>query len=117
MYNGLTSVCTGIVLVPLEVNPVMPVDVEAVHENVVPVTFDVRVTSIVLAPEQIVCVSGELVTAGFGFTTTGTLTGVPGQPFAVGVMVYVIVASVTPVFVNTWDMLPCLLYTSDAADE
>jgi hypothetical protein len=75
------------VLVPFAVKPVMPVVVEAVHENEVPATFDVRLTSVVLLPEQIAWLSGLFDTAGFGFTTTETLTGVPEQPLADGVMV------------------------------
>jgi hypothetical protein len=56
------------VLVPLDVKPVTPVVAVAVQAKVVPATPDVRVTSVVFALEQMVCVSGELVTVGNGFT-------------------------------------------------
>ena len=63
-------VCKGIVLVPFAVKPDTPAVAVAVHAKVVEPTLDVRVTSVVLVPEQMVCVIGELVTAGFGFTST-----------------------------------------------
>ena len=44
-----------------------------------PVTFDVNVTGIEVPAEQIVCVSGVLVTAGFGLMVMGTFTGIPRQ--------------------------------------
>ena len=52
---------------PLAVKPDTPAVADAVHAKVVPLTLDVRVTSVVLPPEQIVCVNGELVTDGVGF--------------------------------------------------
>ena len=63
-------VWTGMVPVPLAVNPDTPAVAVAVHAKVVPVTFDVSVTSVVLPPEQMVCVNGVLVTVGFGLTST-----------------------------------------------
>jgi hypothetical protein len=56
------------VLVPLEVKPATPAVAVAVQAKVVPATPEVRVTNEVLAPEQMVCVNGELVTVGNGFT-------------------------------------------------
>jgi hypothetical protein len=44
------------------------VPVEAVQENVAPLTPDVRVTSDELVPEQMVCANWLLVTKGIGFT-------------------------------------------------
>ncbi len=41
-------------------------------------------------------------TVGLGLTVTITATGVPGQLVAVGVMVYVAVPGVVPLFVNVW---------------
>ena len=61
-------VCTGMVLVPLAVKPETPAVAVAVQAKVVPATPEVRVTSVVLPPEQMVCDKGELVTVGFGFT-------------------------------------------------
>jgi hypothetical protein len=43
----------------------------AVHEKVVPATLDVRFTSVVDCPEQIVCVKGVLVMLGNGLTVIG----------------------------------------------
>jgi hypothetical protein len=56
--------------VPLAVNPDTPALAVAVHAYVVPVTPEVSVTSPVALPEQIVFVNGELVTIGFGLTST-----------------------------------------------
>ena len=56
------------VLVPLAVKPDTPPEADAVQAKVVPLTPEVRVTSVVLAPEQIVCANGELLTFGVGFT-------------------------------------------------
>ena len=58
------------VLVPLAVKPDTPAVAVAVHAKLAPLTSEARVTSVVLVPEQMVCVIGELVTAGFGFTST-----------------------------------------------
>ena len=56
------------VLVPLLVNPDTPVPAVAVQAKVAPETFEVRVTSVELPPEQMVCVKGELETVGVGLT-------------------------------------------------
>ena len=53
---------------PLAVKPDTPAVAVAVHVKVVPETLEVRVTSVVLAPEQMVWDNGELVTVGNGFT-------------------------------------------------
>ena len=71
--------CTGIELVPLAVNPETPAVDEAVQAKVVPVTFEVRVTRAEFPPEQIVCVNGELETAGVGLTVIVTVCEVPAQ--------------------------------------
>ena len=63
-------VWTGMVPVPLAVKPDTPAVAVAVHAKVAPVTSEVRVTRVVLAPEQMVCVKGVLVTDGFGLTST-----------------------------------------------
>ena len=60
--------CTGMVLVPLAVNPDTPVVAVAVHANVAPPTFDVSVTNVELAPEQMVWVNGLLLIVGVGLT-------------------------------------------------
>lgn len=58
----------------------------AVHENVVPLTLELSPIEVEL-PLQIVCVEGEAVTFGIGFTVTTTFCAVPEQPLAVGVTV------------------------------
>jgi hypothetical protein len=58
------------VLVPLAVKPDTPAVAVAVHAKVVPLTLEVRLTAVVLAPEQMVCDNGEFVTDGFGLTST-----------------------------------------------
>ena len=63
-------VWTGIVPVPLVANPLTPEVAVAVQAKVAPLTFEARVTRVVLVPEQMVCVNGEFVTVGFGFTST-----------------------------------------------
>ena len=72
---------------PLVVKPVTPVVAEAVQAKVVPLTFEVRVTSVVLPPEQMVCDNGVLVTVGVGFNVTVTVNVLPVQLPAVGVTV------------------------------
>jgi hypothetical protein len=61
-------VCDGIEFVPLGVNPEIPAEAVAVQVNVVDGTFEVKVTAVVVPPEQIVCCIGEFETIGDGFT-------------------------------------------------
>ena len=58
---------------------------ETVQEKVVPATPDVRLMAVVAA-EQMVWVSGEVVKAGVGLTVTITSEGVPIQPLAEGIV-------------------------------
>jgi hypothetical protein len=74
------TVCTGIVLVPLGINPVAP-DPVAVHENELPKTFEVSVTREVAPPEQIVWANGEFVTVGTSEIVTAP-EAVITHPFA-----------------------------------
>jgi hypothetical protein len=53
---------------------------------VVPVTVLVNAIDVAVF-EQIVCVAGVAVATGLGFTVITTVIGVPGHPFAVGVIV------------------------------
>ena len=63
---------------------VKPVTVPAlatpVHAYVVPATFEVHVTAMVLVPEQIAWDSVLFVTVGVGLIVTVKLLGVPAQP-------------------------------------
>ena len=53
---------------PLAVKPETPAVAVAVQAKVVPETLEVRLTRVVLNPEQMVWNNGELVTDGKGFT-------------------------------------------------
>jgi len=95
----LTSVCAIKVPEP-ELDPVTPVDEVTVHENKLPATLEVRIIFVV-PPEQIDDDRGEFVTIGIGLTVTITTKGVPSQPLALGVTVYVTFAGAKVLFVRT----------------
>ena len=57
-------------------------------------------------PEQIVWLDGVTVAVGVGFTKTVAFIGVPGQPFAIGVMVKVTVIAALVVLVNVPEIFP-----------
>lgn len=98
---GLLMVCTGIVKVPVALNPVSVAGFAvAVQEKVAPETFEVNVTKLVGLPEQTDWVSGLLLTDGFGLTVITWVMGVPVQPLAVGVMVMVTVPGELVLLVN-----------------
>ena len=54
----------------------------------------------VIPPEQNVCDKGVAVTIGMGLTVIVSFIGVPAQPFAVGVIVYIAVPAKVPVVDN-----------------
>ena len=54
-----------------------------------PLTALLKVTGVIVAPEQIVCDKGVATTTDFGFTITTAVIGVPVQVLVVGVMVKV----------------------------
>jgi hypothetical protein len=64
----------------------VPALVLAVHVNVVPARSLVNTIPVVV-PEHIVPEAGVAVATGKGLTVITTVTGVPGHPFAVGVIV------------------------------
>ena len=98
---GLMMVCTGIVKVPVALNPVSVAGLAvAVQEKVAPETFEVNVTKLVGLPEQTDWVSGLLLTDGLGLTVITWVMGVPVQPLAVGVMVMVTVPGELVLLVN-----------------
>lgn len=74
--------------------PLTP-DCAAVHENVAPATLLVKAMA-VAPPEQNACDEGVAVTDGTGFTVIVTTTGVPEQPLAVGIILYVAVPELVP---------------------
>ena len=91
------------VLVPLAVNPDTPVVAVAAHAKVAPPTFDVSVTNVELAPEQMVWVNGLLLTVGVGLTVIVNVIGAPVQVFPAfvydGVTVIVAVTGALVAFV------------------
>jgi hypothetical protein len=72
-------VCAGMFPVPLFMKVLMPLVVVPVHEKLAPLIFDVSATSVVEVPEQMACVSGELLTRTLGLTVMSTVVVVPEQ--------------------------------------
>ena len=72
----------------------------------VPLTPQLNSIVVKFAPEQIACDDGVATAFGAGFTRTVAVTGVPGQPLAVGVMVNITVTGTVVVFVKAPLMLP-----------
>jgi hypothetical protein len=81
-----------------DVAPETP-DCTTVQEKVVPATGLLSATELA-APEQIAWEAGVAVAIGVGFIVITTTTGVPINPFAVGVIVKVAVPSTDPVAVK-----------------
>lgn len=71
----------------------------AVHEKVVPLTLLERLI-LLAVPLHILWEVGLNDTLGIGFTVTVTVIALPAQPPAVGVTVYVTVASLVPVLIS-----------------
>ena len=103
---GVTPVAVKVcaMLDPLDAEAPVTPDCTTVQLKVVPATLLLNAMEVV-APEQIVCEDGVAVTTGVGLTVMTTMIGVPGHPFADGVMVYVAVPGVAPVADNTWAIL------------
>ena len=59
----------------------------AVHVNVVPETLEVRITLLLVPPEQTDWLIGELVTIGPGLIKMTCVEGFPSQPPDDGVMI------------------------------
>jgi hypothetical protein len=74
--------------------------------KVVEATFPESTIGVMAAAEQIVWAAGVATALGVGFTKTVAVMGVPGQPFAVGVMVKVTVMGALVVLVKLPLMLP-----------
>ena len=71
-----------------------------------PVVVLLKTIGVIAEPEQIVCEAGAADEFGVGFTSTVAVTGAPGQPLAVGVMVNVTVIGALVVLVNVPLMFP-----------
>ncbi len=70
---------------PFGVFPVTVPATDELHAYVVPLTFDVGITSVVLWPLHKVC-GGIAFIVGSGLTVTTKFVGVPGHPLAVGII-------------------------------
>ena len=91
---------------PLAAIPVTIPVLSRVQLNVVPLTLPVSTIVVIAMPEQIVWEDGVATASGVGFTNTVAEMGVPGHPFADGVMVNVTVTGALVVFVNVPLMSP-----------
>ena len=72
---------------PIVENPLTPAVAVAVHEKVVPATFEVSTTSVVVCPEQTDWFSAVFDTFGEGFTVIVSIMPGPWHPFEMGVIV------------------------------
>ena len=61
---------------------------------------------VMAAAEQTVCDDGVATASGVGFTSTVAVTGVPGLPFAVGVMIKLTLIGMLVVLVNVPEISP-----------
>ena len=68
-----------IVPVPLAAIPVAVATLSRVQLNTVPATLPLGMIGVIAEPEQMVCVAGDAVAFGVGFTSTVAVTGVPKQ--------------------------------------
>lgn len=85
---------------PLAAIPVTVAVLFLVQVKVVPATLPLNTIEEMDAAEQIVCDEGVAVASGVGFTITVAVTGAPGQPLAVGVIVKVTVTGAVVVLVK-----------------
>ena len=85
------------------VAPDVPVGELTDHANEVEVFVEER-SILINVLSQIVAFVGVVIieTIGFGFTVIVTVIGLPEQPFAFGVIVYVIVCVLDEVLVSIW---------------
>jgi hypothetical protein len=98
-----TNVCTGIVVVPLVVTPVIPTGCVAVQLKVTPGVVLLKVIKAELLSEQMDCASAENTTDGLGLTVMVNVCAGIGQPLAVAITEIVAVIGAVPLFtgVNT----------------
>jgi hypothetical protein len=90
VFDELVNVCEIDPPEPAEAPVSVPALVVTVQVNVEPATL-LDNTIPVTSPEQIIGAAGVAVAVGVGLTVIVTVIGVPGQVFAVGVIVYVAV--------------------------
>ena len=91
---------------PVAAIPVTKAALSLVQLYVVPAILPFNTTCAMVAPEQIVCVSGVADATGLTFTSTVAVIGAPVHPLAVGVIVKVTVIGKAVVFVKAPAMLP-----------
>ena len=91
---------------PLAAMPVTVAVLSLVQLNIVPVTLPVKTIGRIGLAEQMVCDAGVAVASGVGFTRTVAVTGNPGHPLAVGVIVNVTRTGAKVVFVSVPLILP-----------
>lgn len=107
--TGAFVVLVSVPLILPEPLPAIPVTVAVlflVQLYVVPATALLSAIGVIGVPEQTVCDDGVATALGIGFTSTVAVIGVPGQPFAVGVIVNVTVIGAFVVLVSVPLMLP-----------
>lgn len=92
--------------IPLAAIPVTVPVLFLVQVYVVDGTVLVNTIAVKGLPEQIVCDDGVAKASGFGSTVTVAVIAVPGQPFALDVIVNVTVTGDNVVFVNEPVILP-----------
>jgi len=91
---------------PLAAIPVTVATLSLTQLNTVPATVPFITMVVIGRLLHIVCDDGVAVAVGVGFTSTVAVIGVPGQPFAVGVIVKVTVIGALVRFVNVPLILP-----------
>jgi hypothetical protein len=91
---------------PLAGMPVTVAVLSLVQLNVVPVVLPVSTIVVIAEAEQIVCEDGVATAFGVGLTNAVAVIDMPGQLFAVGVIVKVTVTGALVVFVKAPLMLP-----------
>jgi hypothetical protein len=101
----LTSVCEIVFPEPFIAPIILPAGVTTVVQLKFVPDDEPDKAMLVVPDEQIACKGGVAVTLGIGLTVTIAVTGNPGQPFAIGVIVYVTVAGSEVVLVRVWIIL------------
>src|SRR5205085_1583324 len=91
---------------PFGTIPVTKAVLSLVQVYVAPGVPLLNAIGIIVAPEQIVCVSGVADATGPAFTSTVAVIGAPVHPLAIGVIVNVTVIGDDVVFVNAPTIFP-----------
>ena len=90
---------------PLAVPVILPAGATAtVHTYVVPETLLLSAIDVEL-PEHTLCAEGVAEATGIGLTRIEAVNGIPAQPLAAGVIVYVAVPELLPVADNVCEIV------------